>query len=84
MPIRVRWILWAELIKRSMDLDVLSSAKCAGRMGVIAAILQSDVMEAIHRSFEAKNLEAPSMRPARAPPDGAEHGESRLIELDLC
>jgi hypothetical protein len=82
---RVRWILWAELMKRTLDLDVFSCPKCAGRMRVIAAILKADVVSTILRSLESKNLEAPSMRPARAPPDGVggTPGGERFIEMDL-
>ena len=82
---RVRWILWAELMKRSLGLDVLSCPKCAGRMREIAAIMKTKVVAAILRSLEAQNLEAPSMCPARAPPDsaGGTPSEERLIEMDL-
>jgi hypothetical protein len=49
------------------------------------AILKADVVSTILRSLESKNLEAPSMRPARAPPDGVggTPGGERFIEMDL-
>jgi len=80
---RVRWILWSVLIRRVFDNDSLRCPKCCGRMTVIAAIVQADVIAKILRCLEAKNLEAPAMRPARAPPACMKPGEDRLIELDF-
>jgi hypothetical protein len=55
----------------------------AGRMLVIVAILQADVVSTILRSLESKNLEAPSMHPGRAPPACMKPSEEHLIEIDL-
>jgi uncharacterized protein YbaR (Trm112 family) len=79
---RTRWILWAELMKRSMDLDVLSCPTCHGRLRVISAILQADVVAKILRCLEEKNIEAPIMRPVRAPPGELDPTTTKLVEIE--
>ena len=80
---RVRWILWAELMKRSLGLDALTCPECGGRMVIIAAILEAEVIAKILRCLEEKHLEVPAMRPVRAPPEVVRGDEERLIELDM-
>ena len=72
---RWRWILWAELLKRVFDIDVLDCPKCHGRMRPIAAIMKADVINAILECL-GHDTEAPPIRPARAPPEHA------LVEID--
>jgi hypothetical protein len=79
---RVRWILWAELMKRTLNIEVLSCPKCHGRMRVISAILQAVVVAKILRCLEKKNIEAPIKRPARPPPAKSDPTTTELVEID--
>ena len=63
---RLRWVLWAELLRRVFDVDALECPKCHGRMRVIAGILESLGLD----------TEPPTIRPSRAPP------EYELVEID--
>ena len=65
---------WAELMRRSLGLDVLACPRCGGRLTLIALI---DDPAVIRRVLQHLGLptEVPELRPARAPPvpllDGA-------------
>jgi hypothetical protein len=59
--------LWAELMRRSMGLDVLACARCGGRLRLIAVIDDPAVVERVLRHL-ALPTEIPSAQPARAPP----------------
>ena len=73
---RFRWILWATLMKRVLEIDCLKCPKCSGRMVPIAAILRADVVAAILECLGLP-VDAPPIRPARPPPDPG------LVEFDL-
>ena len=68
-------MLWAQLLRRVLDVDALECPKCHGRMKVIAAIVKADVVAAILESL-GLDTEPPTIRPARAPP------EYELVEID--
>ena len=55
--------LWADLMRRSMGLDVLTCPRCGGRLSLIAVIDD-------HRILRHVGLptQIPEARPARAPP----------------
>ena len=72
---RLRWVLWAELLRRVFDVDALECPQCHGRMRVIAAIMKADVIAAILESL-GLDTEPPTIRSARAPP------EHELVEID--
>ena len=59
--------LWAELMRRSLGLDVLACPRCGGRLVLIALL---DDPAVIRRILEHLGLptEIPEARPARAPP----------------
>ena len=59
--------LWAELMQRTMGLDVLECPQCSGRLRLIAVI---DDPAIIHRILRHLGLptEIPEARPARSPP----------------
>ena len=60
--------LWAELMRRSLGLDVLACPRCGGRFRLIAFIEDPAVIQRIlrHRGLPT---EMPEARPARAPPE---------------
>ena len=41
---------WAQLMRRTFDLDVLACPRCDGRLGLIATILDPGMIRAILRS----------------------------------
>ncbi len=59
--------LWAELMRRSLGLDVLACPRCGGRLTLIALIEDPAVIERILRHLGLPT-ELPEARPARAPP----------------
>ena len=63
---------WAELMKRTFKVDVLSCPECGGRMKLIALIGtdQDDVIEKILRSMGLET-QMRARAPARDPPDGS-------------
>ena len=61
-----RRLRWAELMKRTFDLDLLR-CECGGRREVIACILDPDVARRILRHLGLPH-EPPTSRPSRAPP----------------
>jgi len=63
----VRKLLWADLLQRVFDVDVLKCPSCGGRMRVIATIVEAKVVKAI---LDALGLESapPAVRPSRGPP----------------
>ncbi|MBI5482075.1 MAG: hypothetical protein HY906_24685 [Deltaproteobacteria bacterium] len=46
-PARPRRLAWAALLKRAWRIDAFECAKCGGRMGLIAVILDPQVAEKI-------------------------------------
>ena len=58
---------WAELMRRTFDVDVMRCEKCGGKMELISMIEDPDV---IHKILAHLNLptEPPEPSPARAPP----------------
>ena len=61
-----RRLRWAELMKRTFDLDLLR-CECGARREVIACILDPDVARRILRHLGLPH-EPPTSRPSRAPP----------------
>ncbi len=59
--------LWANLMRRSLALDVLACPRCGGRLRLIAAVDQPTVVARILGHL-ALPTEVPGTRPARAPP----------------
>jgi uncharacterized protein YbaR (Trm112 family) len=64
--------LWAELMRRSLGLDVLACPRCGGRLTLIALIDEPAVVRRVLQHLGLPT-EVPETRPARAPPllDGA-------------
>jgi hypothetical protein len=66
--------LWAELMRRSLGLDVLACPRCGGRLTLIALIDDPAVVGRVLQHL-GLSTEVPKARPARAPPvpllDGA-------------
>ena len=58
---------WAELMRRTFAVDVLTCPRCGGRPCLVALIEQASVIQRILRHLELPT-DAPESRPARAPP----------------
>jgi hypothetical protein len=71
---RTRRLSWAQLLQRVFLVDVLQSPRCAGRMRVIAAIVDRRIVARIlaHLGLPAR---APPLGPAREEPRIGRHGE---------
>ena len=59
--------LWAELMRRSLGLDVLACPRCGGRLRLIALIDDPAVIARVLTHLKV-SPEIPEARPARAPP----------------
>ena len=59
--------LWAELMQRTMGLDVLECPRCSGRLRLIAVIDDPAVIQRILRHLGLPTG-MPEARPARSPP----------------
>ena len=59
--------LWAELMRRSLGLDVLACPRCGGRLRLIALVEDPSVIQRILRHCGLPT-DVPEARPARAPP----------------
>ena len=59
--------LWAELMCRSLGLDVLRCPRCGGRLKLIALIEDPTVIRRVLQHLGLPT-EVPEARPARAPP----------------
>jgi hypothetical protein len=68
---RSRGYLWAELMRRTFETDVLTCPRCGGRLRLVALIEQASVVQRILRHL-GPPTEVPEPRAARAPP-----GDSR-------
>ncbi len=58
---------WADLMRRSMSLDVLACPRCGGRLRLIALIDDPAVIQRVLR-YLGRPTEIPEAQPARAPP----------------
>ena len=59
--------LWAELMRRSMALDVTTCLRCGGRLRLIAVIDDPAVVQRVLR-YLGLPTQIPKARPAHAPP----------------
>ena len=59
--------LWADLMRRSMGLDVVTCPRCGGRLRLIAMIDDPTVVQRVLRHVGLPT-QIPDARPARAPP----------------
>ncbi len=59
--------VWAELMRRSFDFDVLTCPRCGGRLELIALIEDPTVIRRI-LSHLGLPTDVPAARPARPPP----------------
>jgi len=66
--VKVRRLLWAQLLLRVFGIDALKCPKCQGQMRVIATIIEAKVVKKILDSL-GYTSESPAVRPARGPPD---------------
>ncbi len=67
VPLRTRYLPWAELLRRVHEVDVSKCDRCAGRRRVIAFITDTHVVTAILAHLGLPTL-PPALTPARAPP----------------
>jgi Putative transposase len=58
---------WAELLKRTFDVDVLHCPICEGRMRLLAVLTEGDEVRRYLRAI-GEATELPHQAPARAPP----------------
>jgi len=67
-PQRLRYLPWAELLRRVHEVDVTQCSRCPGRRRVIAFITDAEVVTAIlaHLGLPPR---PPPLAPARAPPE---------------
>ena len=66
-PRQGRNYLWADLMRRTMGLDVVTCPRCGGRLRLIAVIDDPAVVKRILRHLGFPT-EIPEARPARVPP----------------
>jgi hypothetical protein len=59
--------LWAELMRRAFEIDVLECPRCGGRLRLMALIEQTQIVERILRHLGLPT-DRPEPRPPRAPP----------------
>jgi hypothetical protein len=66
-PRRRRYVPWAELMKRSLELDPLECPQCGKQMRVVASVKSAESIRAI---LAARNIQSDARKanPARAPP----------------
>ena len=62
---------WAKLLKRVFDIDVQTCQRCGGRIKVISAILNQQVIKRI-LSHIGENPRTPELSPSRGPPEEEE------------
>jgi hypothetical protein len=67
---------WAELMRRTFRLDVLTCPRCGGRLRLVALIEQASVVQRILRHLGLPT-DVPEARPARAPPRQLETTEDQ-------
>jgi hypothetical protein len=67
---------WAELLKRTFDIDVLDCPKCHGRMKLLAMNTDAKSVE----RYLAK-LGEPTQLPGRSPGRGPPYWKSRVLRL---
>ncbi len=70
-PSRPGTYQWAELMRRTFELDVLVCPRCGGRLRLVALIEQAAVVQQILRHLGLPTA-VPETRPARAPPQRLE------------
>jgi hypothetical protein len=68
IPIRSRRLDWASLLQRVYDVDVLKCPRCTGRLEVIAAISEPDIVRRILDHLDLPST-PPQCKPARGPPE---------------
>ena len=69
LPLRARYLPWAELLRRVREVEVLRCSRCPGRRRVIAFITDSDVVTAILAHLGLPT-QPPQLAAARAAPAG--------------
>lgn len=67
---RRRGYLWAELMRRTFGIDVLTCPHCGGRLRLLALIEHTSIVERVLRHLGLPT-DRPEPRPARAPPQYA-------------
>jgi len=60
---------WAQLLKRVFQIDAETCSRCGGKTKIVAAVLQTKVIEAILIHLHLPTS-PPMISPARAPPQG--------------
>lgn len=58
--------IWAALMRRAFEIDVLECPKCRGRLKFLACITEREVITAILRCLHLPDA-APKIAPARSP-----------------
>ena len=64
---RAEGYLWAELMRRTFGMDVLECPRCGGRLGLMALIEHTQIVDRILRHLGLPT-DRPEPRPPRAPP----------------
>ena len=67
-PRKAHRLPWADLLRRVFLVDALDCPKCHGRMRIVTAVMEAAAVERILRHL-GHELRAPSLTPARAPPE---------------
>ena len=75
---RRRGYLWAELMRRTFGIDVLTCPHCGGRLRLLALIEHTSIVERILRHLGLPT-DRPEPRPAGAPPQYAFDLDSQSI-----
>jgi hypothetical protein len=74
VPRRSPYRPWAELLKRTFDVDVLACPRCEGRMRLLAVVTDAKSLGRYLRAL-GEPTEGPTRTPARGPP----HWKSRVL-----
>src|SRR5262249_59749811 len=73
--VRPRHFPWAELLRRTFEIDILACPDCGGRLRLVATIEDHAVIEKILRTSVCRSIRRPPRR--RAPPTGYRPGPTR-------
>jgi len=80
----VYWIPWAELLRRTFEVDSLSCEKCKHTMRVVSVVLDPKVIQKIMKSLGIKEEIVGTDKTSRGPPqeENKPFDESYDLEYD--
>jgi hypothetical protein len=82
--VNVYWIPWAELLRRTFEVDSLACGKCKHTMRVISVVLDPKIIQKIMKSLGIKEEFLGTENTSRGPPQKEDFDESYGLEYDDC